>query len=1151
MAVRSSRAAFWAASIVALILAAAGPAWSQDAPPPTEPPSDAPAESPSTEAAEGEAGEPEDLVLATLALDIASSDYYALAAWARSLGLDESGTAQELRSRLYKHFGVSAPPPAASSSKTITIESADRTEYLSASDDGESTVRFEGRVSISVKDDDRGETLTIRADEIVVNRDANILSARGDIVFERRRADGSDYFVGEALELDMDDWSGAFLDGESKRAAGEESGDALFFKADDIVKRGSDVLVFKDGVVSSCDDDRPHYSIRASRIWILGGNEWAMLNATLSVGELPLLYLPFFYYPGEEIAFNPVFGYEERFGRYVQTTTYLIGRKEAKEQEISLLKIAEGGSGYERRIDGVFLRTTREPAKSKTSDFVKVIVDLYSNLGGFAAVQAQLGSPGPFSSTTAFAGLGLSRSVFSASSGYTPFVSAGDYASVWNGVDLLGSELPFRFGWELSSSLSAGPVKLSFSLPFYSDAYYNVDFRDRSEHMNWLQFLDQEDDETTASKLSTFTDSVSFSASAPSARLPSWLSTASLTKLNTSLTWNSIAKPTPTDSTEAALFAVDPTREFFAPYEWTVLDSSASLSGSLFKYPKKAAKAAATASGGAAGSAEPAAGGDGGEERSLDAVDRAVAALPSLEAPWAASDAEEKAAGSSGSAAAPGFSAPSLASPEAYADRTPLSASMSWSLSPTFAWKRRFLTSAWTEPSLVDWSALYETRTARAAGSVSLTGAAYDGLLAMTLGLSASSQAQDRPSISSDAAYASDSLRTTWAKQDAQYRNDKLSAQLKLTSSPFQDLWLWAPTTVAYSLSSTLYEYAFKEMDASYPTDASKAVYETVTADWTDETVSAHALSLDLGLQPWGYKQVLSLQADLPPLLGGYTGKLSLKAPWATLTVGTEYSMPSEDEEYAWSPLSSSLTLGEAPWPKLTGSYVWDIDDEKPTALSLQVAWNGFSASASAKEAVAYRLSYGSGWSSVGDPSFMVNAMAMAYKASWKPPAAWRRRIQWTMDVNASASQSFLRFTDSYLSFVYGLTFKAHELLDLSLSSTSKNSSLWRYFPDAFEIPEEIDLDPVNPLTDLLASFNFFDGTGDARRASLFKLKSLELTATHHLHDWDLALKLTASPVLEDLEYVFKTDFSVTLSWNSVSQIKASYAKEGETVTWN
>ncbi len=1146
MALRSFRAAFVTAGLAAIILAA-GPAWAQDALPPEGPP-------PEGAPPSGEAPlEPEDLVLATLALDIASSDYYALAAWARSLGLDESGTAQELRARLYKHFGVSAPPSAAASSKTITIESADRTEYLSARDDGESTVRFEGRVSISVKDDDRGETLTIRADTIVVNRDANLLSARGDIVFERRKASGSDYFIGEALELDMDDWSGAFLDGESKRAAGEESGDALFFRADDIVKRGSDVLVFKDGVVSSCDDESPHYSIRASRIWILGGNEWAMLNATLSVGELPLLYLPFFYYPGEEIAFNPVFGYEERFGRYVQTTTYLVGRKEVKEQEISLLKIAEGGSGYERRIDGVFLRTTREPAKSKTTDFVKVIVDLYSNLGGFAAVQAQLASPGPFSSTTAFAGIGLSRSVFGAADGYTPFVSAGDYASVWNGVDLLGTELPFRFGWELASSLSAGPVKLSFSLPFYSDAYYNVDFRDRSEQMNWLQFLDQDDDETTVSKLSSFTDSLSLSASLPSASLPSWLSTASLTKLNTSLAWNSVVKPTPSDSTEAKLFAVDPTREFFAPYEWTVLDSSASLSGSLFKYPRKAGKAVPTASGPtAAASATDARGDEGGEgdERVPDAVDRALAALPSLEAPWAASAALDKAEKAE-KAAVPGFSAPALASPETYADRTPLSASMSWSLSPTFAWKRRFLTTAWTEPELVDWSALYETRTSRAAGSVNLVGAAYDGLLALTLGLSASSQAQDRPSISSDAAYASESLKTTWAKQDAQYRNDKLSAQLKLTSSPFQDLWLWSPTSFGYSLSSTLYEYAFKEMDATAPTDASKAVYETVTADWTDETVSAHALSLDLGLQPWGYKQVLSLQADLPPRLGGYTGRLSLKAPWATLTVGSEYSMPSEDEEYVWSPLSSSLTLGEAPWPKLTGSYVWDIEDEKPTALSLQVAWNGFTASASAKEAVAYRLSYGAGWSSVGDPSFMVNSMSMAYKTSWKPPAAWRRRIQWTMDVNAAAQQSFLRFTDSYLNFVYGLTFKVHELLDLSLSSTSRNASLWRYFPAAFEIPEEIALDPVNPLTDLLASFNFFDGTGEARRASLFKLKALELTATHHLHDWDLALKLTASPVLENLEYVFKTDFSVTLSWNSVSQIKSSYSKKGDTVSWD
>ncbi|HPB65794.1 MAG TPA: hypothetical protein PLW80_04485, partial [Spirochaetales bacterium] len=68
MALRSFRAAFVTAGLAAIILAA-GPAWAQDALPPEGPP-------PEGAPPSGEAPlEPEDLVLATLALDIASSDY--------------------------------------------------------------------------------------------------------------------------------------------------------------------------------------------------------------------------------------------------------------------------------------------------------------------------------------------------------------------------------------------------------------------------------------------------------------------------------------------------------------------------------------------------------------------------------------------------------------------------------------------------------------------------------------------------------------------------------------------------------------------------------------------------------------------------------------------------------------------------------------------------------------------------------------------------------------------------------------------------------------------------------------------------------------------------------------------------------------------
>lgn len=1092
-----------------------------------------------------------DLVQQTLALDIAGSDYYALLAWARTLGLPETGSASELRSRLYAHYGVSAAPPLASSSKTITIVSADKTEYVSAKEEGESSVRFTGRVSISVKDDDSGETLSITADQVVVNRDAGILSARGDIIFERRKANSSDFFLGEILELDMDDWSGVFLDGESKRgSAGED--DALFFRADDIIKRGSDVLVFKDGVVSSCDDEHPHYSIRASRIWILGGNEWAMLNATLSVGEVPLLYLPFFYYPGEEIVFNPVFGYDERFGRYVQTTTYLLGEKEPKKQDISLLNIAKGESGYERKVEGVFLRTTREPKKGTTSDFFKVMVDLYSSLGGFAGAQAQLATLGPFSSTTGFVGIGLSRSLFSGTNDvFTPFSATSAYRSVWNTVDFFGKDVPFRFGFELASSVGLGPVKMSFSIPFYSDAYYNIDFKDRSENMNWLQFLDQETDDTAISKITAFTETISLSASLPAAMMPGFLTSVSISKLASSLSWSSILKASPGDIVEKTLFNVDPTREFFVPYEWTMLDAAGSMAGTLFRFPatvstRRQVSTARIAPDVSDGDAARIAG-----QKRDDTLSLALEAIPALEAPWI--KAEKASSEQHLASSEKNFLPPPLASPELTKDRSTLSASMDWSWTPTFSWKRRFLSSSWREPSTIDWSALYETRSIRNAGALNLNGALYEGLLAVSAGLTASTQFQDRPQVSDDPGYVSESLLATWARQDAQYRNDKLSGTFKVTSSPFQDVWLWSPTNLGYSLSSSLYERAFKSMDASNLTDASRAIYEENLADWTKDTVSSHALSFNVGAKPWGYVQNLTLSANLPPLLDTYTGKLSLSSPWAKFGLSSTYSQALEDAPFEWKPLNASLSLGSSPWPVLSASLIWSLQADKLISMNAGINWNGLSATMNASETVTYTLVYGSGWVSSGDATFRLSSLALSYQNSWKPPAAWQRRIAWTLDINPNAQQSFIRFTDSYLSFILGLSFKVHSFLDITLATTSRNSSLWRYYANAFDFPTELGIQPINPVEDLMKSFNFFDPEAKHRRESLFKLKSMSLTATHHLHDWDLAGTFSASPVLDTdgLGYVFKSSYSIMLSWRSVSQIKSTYKKEGDVISWD
>ena len=221
--------------------------------------------------------------------------------------------------------------------------------------------------------------------------------------------------------------------------------------------------------------------------------------------------------------------------------------------------------------------------------------------------------------------------------------------------------------------------------------------------------------------------------------------------------------------------------------------------------------------------------------------------------------------------------------------------------------------------------------------------------------------------------------------------------------------------------------------------------------------------------------------------------------------------------------------------------------------MTASVAWKGLSASLSAREAIAYKLMDGIGWDSSGDPVVQGERRPrLSFVNSWKPPPAWRRRIAWTVDVNASAQQSFLRFTDSYLNVVMGLTFKVHEiprhhlLVDIEefvavalLSRAVRHSAVGR-----------VDVEPVNPFVDLYKSFNFFDPTGMDRKESLFKLKALSATATHYLHDWDLAMTFSALPVLDGIVYIFKPSFSISLAWRSVSQIKSVYKRDGDTVSW-
>ena len=159
--------------------------------------------------------------------------------------------------------------------------------------------------------------------------------------YERKSGSTTDIFAGEALSANLDDWSGVFIDGKMRKAGGiASSGDrGLVISADTILSRSTDFMVLENGVISSCEADDPHYAIRAKHVWILGDKELAFSNAVFSLGNVPILWLPFFYYPGDEIVLPSRYRLSQSRRHLIQTTVYLIGQKPPATNTTSVLSM--------------------------------------------------------------------------------------------------------------------------------------------------------------------------------------------------------------------------------------------------------------------------------------------------------------------------------------------------------------------------------------------------------------------------------------------------------------------------------------------------------------------------------------------------------------------------------------------------------------------------------------------------------------------------------------------------------------------------------------------------------------------------------------------------------------------------------------------
>ncbi len=1084
---------------------------------------------------------PGELSRATLALDIATASFYELVAWCESLGLPTSGGIAELRARLYERYRIEAPPEVKGSGRTVTIEHAAAAESFRLEEVPGSLVRLSGGVILTVREEGRSELHRLEAGEVLYDRERNALSAKGGVRYRREGPLGREEFFGETLAVDLDDWSGVFLDGKLRRLGeGAKEGERGFaFTAETIEKRSKDLVLLERAVLSACDADAPHYAVRAKRVWLLGPGEWAIADAVLSVGEVPLLWLPFFYYPGDELVFHPVLGYRSREGRFVQTTTYLVGRKPAKTQT-GIFGMANSSRG-KAELRGLFLHPTGEAASADAKDAptLKLLADVYSGLGAFIGLDGQFGAAPPFERLQFSAGLGVSRTLYLVGSFYTPYAEASDWESAWNASRFLSLELPLRYGLDLQTSVRLGGIQANLALPLYSDPFFEQDFRYRSEDMEWLRFASSSTDTTASSTTSSYQPSkrssyaqrldVSGSIKLPELFSP-WLSQVSLSRFSSAVSWLSkAATPSPG--------VYDPSREFFYPDLVRPFDLALSLKGSLIPTGKKASASADKDA-------------DGGATSGLaDALSPKAARAPWASTPWQDEAAPPVRERSADSADAPNALSeaprvpPRVGDQEAAQNRRPFDLQLEWNLSPAAFLEERFLSEIWTSSAAIDFARMYRLLSYRLSGGLSLSAKVYEELLSASLALAWTSQEQWREAGSLPLA---ETRTKAYALSDAQYRQEKLSAGLKLSTHPFADSWLWGQSSLGYTLELPLYSLVFADMGTDGPS------YTTSYASWSANGVSSHTAFLTLALRTGGTTQSLGLSMSLPPTTEAYAATLALAAgegsAKASLGLKGRIYRPALGGSFSFDPLAATLAAEATPGLKLSDSLSYDIATGDVLANSATLSLGPLSATLLAKRSKAYKLNPASGWISTDVELFRATELTMNLKADWKSPVAGPAALDCAF--NAVYAQNLLRFSESSLSLSLSMSLKVNKFLDISFSSLSQNSAVWRYWPWAFpaaaELPGGATQWYKDPVTDLVESFSLWDP--QARKRSLFKLKSLSLKATHDLHDWDLSLELSASPTLDTSKnpytYVLEPKFSILLAWRDVPEIKTTVKRD-------
>lgn len=319
------------------------------------------------------------------------SEHDELVAMASLRGIDTSLSDNELRSRILSHEGFEVSEEKLAEQEdgkyTINIVSADNFETIS-----DSKLLFTGNVEIAFLMEGSEKTRSISSKNLIVDSKAKSITAFGEVRFKDESLDkGLGNMNAEIVTFLWEDGdlvvSGGTTFTERENSEGSKItfytyGDTLVYKADE---KG---LFFKDGYITS-DPEAQYSSISARKIAFLDGGDMFLSKATLNIGRVPVLYFPYFFYPGSRLTGNPAFGLNSTRGMFLSLTYELLGKyPKFSSSEVSsfsaLLKESDNGSERSNGLyyeDGLESNSKLAAWAENSKSYITLLADTYEHTG--------------------------------------------------------------------------------------------------------------------------------------------------------------------------------------------------------------------------------------------------------------------------------------------------------------------------------------------------------------------------------------------------------------------------------------------------------------------------------------------------------------------------------------------------------------------------------------------------------------------------------------------------------------------------------------------------------------------------------------------------------------------------------------------------